>query len=36
MKNIAEQGLSRRSFLTGAAATGALAAFGLALSLIHI
>ena len=30
MKNIAEQGLSRRSFLTGAAATGALAAFGLA------
>ena len=30
MKNIAQQGLSRRSFLTGAAATGALAAFGLA------
>lgn len=30
MKNTAEHELSRRSFLTGAAATGALAAFGLA------
>lgn len=36
-----KSGMDRRSFLTGAAATGALAAFGLAgctekLSLIHI